>query len=209
MKTIYIAQHGCYVSLKKEQLLVKQGSEVLQAVQLPAIEQVLVLGKSQLTTQLICACLERDIPIAYLSKMGRCYGRVLSVARGYRQLARLQRDLSPERRLGIARRLIWAKLRNSRTILQRQQRRRLLEGLRGPMERLEGLAGQVLRAGSLEQLLGYEGAGAAAYFGALGLCFEVEPGVRSLRWDLVNRQVRVFRDCVIHGSKAFTSYQIR
>ena len=38
---------------------------------------------------------------------------------------------------------------------------------------------------------------------------EVEPGVQSIRWDLVNRQVKVFRDCVVNHHQGYRSYEIR
>ena len=331
MRSLYILQHGCYASLKKEQVIIKQGEVVHQEVQLPFVEQILVLGKSQLTTQLICACLDRDIPIGYLSKMGRCYGRVLSVARGYRQLARHQQALTPERRLQIAQRLVFAKLRNSRVILQRQQRRQPQADLTAAIAQLEAIGNQALQATTVAQLMGFEGAGAACYFGVFdrcinhpgfefgrrskrppqnpvnamlsfgyqmlwnhilslielqgldpyeaclhqgterhaalasdllegfrapvvdslvlylinrhmidavddfvflpdGACYlndsgrrkylqafiqrmeeevEVKPGVKSIRWDTLNHQVKIFRDCVVNSDRNYQSYQIR
>lgn len=77
MRTLYIAQQGCYLCLHQEQVLIKQGQTVVDEVQLPLLEQILIFGKSQVTTQLIRACLWREIPIAYLSRMGFCYGRIL------------------------------------------------------------------------------------------------------------------------------------
>ena len=70
MQTLYVSMQGCCVSLAQELLVVKHGETVLQEVQLPLVEQVLIFGKSQMTTQAIRECLLRDIPIAYLSRMG-------------------------------------------------------------------------------------------------------------------------------------------
>ena len=70
MRSLYISQQGCYITLQQETLIVKQGETVYRQVQLPLLEQILVFGKSQITTQVIRACLWRDIPIAYLSRMG-------------------------------------------------------------------------------------------------------------------------------------------
>ena len=69
MRSLYISQQGCYISLQQETLIVKQGDTIHGSVQLPLLEQILVFGKSQITTQVILACLSRDIPIAYLSRM--------------------------------------------------------------------------------------------------------------------------------------------
>jgi len=170
MRSLYVSQQGCYLSLQQETLLIKQGQSVLNQVQLPLVEQILIFGKSQVTTQAIRACLERDIPIVYLSRMGYCYGRLLPIARGYRQLARYQQQLSALERLLIAREIVQAKLKNSRVLLLRQQRRQASDITALSIQNLEYLAQQAIQASSIEQLMGLEGAGAASYFSAFGEC---------------------------------------
>lgn len=64
MRTLYVSQQGCYVSLRKETLIVKKLEAIHAQVQLPFLEQILIFGKSQITTQVIRTCLFRDIPIA-------------------------------------------------------------------------------------------------------------------------------------------------
>ena len=96
MKSLYISQPGCSVSLKQEQLLVKRNKEILQTVQLPHLEQIFIFSASQVTTQAIHACLWRQIPLAkppkrgivYLSRMGRCYGRLTPIESKFRGLPR-------------------------------------------------------------------------------------------------------------------------
>jgi CRISPR-associated protein Cas1 len=151
-------------------LRVNQGKQLLQEVQLPLLEQVLVFGKSQVTTQAIRACLWRNIPIAYLSRMGYCYGRIIAIERGYRQLARYQRELTGLERLLVAQALVKAKLLNSRVILQRQQRKRSSLTLETAITQLAHFANQVPQIEEIDRLLGIEGAGANCYFQALGEC---------------------------------------
>lgn len=170
MRTLYLSQQGCYVSLKQETLLVKQGQTILNQVQLPLLEQILIFGKSQITTQVIRACLQRDIPIAYLSRMGYCYGRILPIERGYRQLVRYQQQLSPVDKLIVARQIIQAKLKNSRVLLLRQQRRQATQITQAAIQNLEYLAQQAITAERIEVLMGLEGAGAACYFSSFGEC---------------------------------------
>jgi CRISP-associated protein Cas1 len=122
MRTLYISEQNCYLSLQKESVVVKQGDTIYGEVQLPLLEQILIFGKSQVTTQVIRTCLWRDIPIGYLSRMGYCYGRMLPISRGYRQLSRYQLDLSSIDRLITARTIVEAKLKNSRVLLRRQQK---------------------------------------------------------------------------------------
>jgi CRISPR-associated protein Cas1 len=170
MRTLYVSQQGCYVALRQETLVVKQGETIHAQVQLPLLEQILIFGKSQVTTQVIRTCLWRDIPIAYLSRMGYCYGRVMPIERGYRHLSRYQQQLSGVERLITARAIVQAKLKNSRILLRRQKRRRESELLERVLQSLDYLALQAAQADSLERLMGFEGAGAAQYFSAFGEC---------------------------------------
>ena len=169
MKSLYISQPGCSVSLKQEQLLVKRNKEILQTVQLPHLEPMFIFSASQVTTQAIHACLWRQIPIVYLSRMGRCYGRLTPIESKFRGLPRSQHNLSPEHRLTTARSIIATKIRNSRVLLQRQSRRLKLD-LSKINKGLHYLEHRTQEATTTEQLMGFEGAAAAAYFGTLGQC---------------------------------------
>ena len=164
MKSLYISPQGCWISLEQETLIVKKNHQVLAEVQIPHLEQILIFGKSQITTQAIRSCLWRDIPIAYLSRMGYCYGRVVPIERGYRQLSRYQQEVQFYERFTVAREIVKGKLKNSRVILQRQQRRLSLDKIQSVINNLEYLINKAGTAESLEQLMGFEGAGAATYF---------------------------------------------
>lgn len=170
MRTLYVSQQGCYITLKNELLIIKQGETIFNEVQLPLLEQILIFGHSQMTTQAIRSCLSRDIPIAYLSRMGYCYGRVLPIERGYRRVSRYQQELTPIECLLVARKIVQAKLKNSRTFLLRQQRRNPSQTAEISIKSLELLAQKAGEAETIEKLMGFEGAGAAQYFSAFGEC---------------------------------------
>lgn len=170
MRSLYISQQGCSVSLQKEFILIKQQQTLLQQVQLPFIEQILLFGQSQITTQAVRACLWRNIPILYLSQMGQCYGRLLPLAHSYRALARRQHNLTATARLTTAQAIVQAKLHNSRVLLLRQQRRPTVPPLTSAIQGLDYLHHRAAQATTIEQLLGFEGAGAACYFAAFGQC---------------------------------------
>ncbi len=172
MRTLYVSQQGCYVLLEGEMLIVKRKGVVYGEVQLPLTEQILIFGKSQVTTQAIRACLWRDIPIAYLSRMGYCYGRVMSIARGYRHLAHYQQQISRLERLGVARAIVGAKLKNSWVLLRRQVRRQESALLERVLQSLDYLMAQVAEVEDWERLMGLEGMGAREYFSAFGECLK-------------------------------------
>jgi CRISP-associated protein Cas1 len=169
MATLYLLDQGCRVALRNEALLVYQQAVLKQTVQLPTLERVLVFGSAHLTTPVIRACLRREVGIGYLSRQGRCYGRVLPIRLGYRSLFRLQQSLAAEAGLGAARAMVTAKIQNSRVLLLRSQRRRPLPALEEAITFLDYFAQKARGAVSLETLRGYEGAAAAQYFPAFGL----------------------------------------
>ena len=170
MRTLYVSQQGCYVALQQETLVVKQKDVICASVQLPLTEQILIFGKSQVTTQVIRSCLWRNIPIAYLSRMGYCYGRLMSIERGYRHLAHYQRQLGIVERLIAARAIVLAKLKNCRVLLRRQKKRCESKVLEGVLQSLAHLAQKAVEADCVERLMGFEGAGAVQYFSAFGEC---------------------------------------
>ena len=170
MRTLYVSQQGCYLTLRQESVVVQLKETVITTAQLPLLEQILIFGKSQVTTQLIQSCLKRNIPIGYLSRMGYCYGRLMPIERGYRQLVRYQQQLSMPEQLLVARQFVWAKLKNSRVLLMRQQRRQDSEAIANAIKTLDYLADQVLVADSTERLMGLEGAAAVQYFAGFGDC---------------------------------------
>lgn len=102
--------------------------------------------------------------------MGYCYGRLMPIARGYRQLSRYQQQLTAIERLLVARQIVQAKLKNSRTFLLRQQRRNPSETAEIAIKSLEVLGQKSGEAETIERLMGLEGAGAAQYFSAFGEC---------------------------------------
>lgn len=170
MNTLYISKQGCSVALRQEQLVIKQGEAEDRQVQIPLIEQVLIFGQSQITTQAVRACLRQNVQILYLSRMGRCYGRLLPITTGYRQLSRYQQTMEDSTRLAVAIAIVQAKLSNSRVMLQRQARQRSTESLIDAVGQLAMFADLAHAADSLDTLMGIEGAGAACYFSVLGDC---------------------------------------
>ncbi|MEO0804258.1 MAG: CRISPR-associated endonuclease Cas1, partial [Cyanobacteria bacterium J06642_2] len=102
MRTLYVSESGCRVTVRQESLVVIRRETELGRVALPLVELVLIFGQAQVTTQAMRACLNRHVPIAFLSRMGWCYGRVLPVEVGYRRGARYQQELNESQRLAVA-----------------------------------------------------------------------------------------------------------
>ena len=170
MRSLYISQQGCKLSLKKELLILKKNNVQLQEVQLPFLEQIFLFGNTQVTTQAIQACLKRNISVVYLSQTGQCYGRLQPMERRYPQLIYQQHLLRQSQRHLCAQYLVLAKLKNCRTLLMRQRRRLKTTNLDEAINSLATIADKIPTTKTNEQLLGLEGAAAAAYYQGFGQC---------------------------------------
>ena len=148
--------------------MVRSEEQELDRMGLPLLDQILVVGQMQLTTQLIRACLRRGIPIVFLSSSGHCLGRLLPLEGGYRHRARRQAELPQERRLALARALVSGKIANGRVVLQRLTRRSGRPAVESCLRRLGQLQTLISHAPCPNHLRGLEGSATALYFRSLG-----------------------------------------
>ena len=168
MRTLYLLRPHGTAGIEGEQLVVRSDEQELDRIGLPLLDQILVMGKMQLTTQLIRACLRKGIPIAYLSSTGQCLGRLQPLEGGYRHRARRQAELPQERRLALARSLVAGKIANGRVVLQRLTRRSGRSAVEPCLRRLGQLHSLISCVPCPDQLRGLEGSAAALYFRSLG-----------------------------------------
>jgi CRISPR-associated protein Cas1 len=124
------------------------------------------MGNVQLSTQAIQALCEAEIPICYFSMGGWFYGITTGLNQKNVFLRRSQFRLAEHDyfSLTIARRLTAGKIRNQRTLLQRnhiEPNRTTLTGMKEMADRAESASG-------LDELLGIEGNAARLYFGDFG-----------------------------------------
>lgn len=172
MRSLYLLRTYGSAGLDGEQLVVRCRGEELERVKLPLLDQILVMGNLQLSTPLIRTCLQRGIPIAFLSRHGWCHGRLQAVEGGFRHRGRHQLMLGEADRLAAATSLIAGKIANARVLLLRLTRRQRRELVATAIERLGWHGNEVRRARTVDRIRGLEGNAAAEYFSALGRLLE-------------------------------------
>ncbi|HEU4678747.1 MAG TPA: CRISPR-associated endonuclease Cas1, partial [Terrimicrobiaceae bacterium] len=165
-RVLYLNTPGVRVGRKDELLTVKDEDRTLNEVRIADISHVALFGNIQISTQAVQVLCEMEVPITYFSMGGWFYG----ITRGHElknvftriEQFRLARD--PVFCLGLARKMIFGKVRNQRTMLMRLH----LEPPAPIVAKLKTMANSALGAQSLDELLGIEGAAAHFYFGAFG-----------------------------------------
>jgi CRISPR-associated protein Cas1 len=165
-------------------------------VRLGEICQVNLMGNVQISTQAVQTLCESGIPICYFSMGGWFYGITTGMNSKNVFLRRTQFRLADQDwfPLSLARRLVAGKVRNQRTLLQRNHVEPRPESLLA----LRQMAEQSERARSLEELLGIEGNAARIYFqdfaGMIKTDEEAPASGRQFAFDFTGRNRRPPRD---------------
>jgi CRISP-associated protein Cas1 len=170
MATLYLLEQGTSLYRDYQRLIVHIPHRQRLEIPLREIERILVFGNIQLSTPVINACMEAEIGIFFLSPYGQYRGHLWSVQKMpiHTERMQLERHREPEFQLAICRSILVGKLTNSRRLLQRANRKRRSTLVERAINGLSQDLTSVERAGSVDQLRGYEGTAAARYFAGLG-----------------------------------------
>ncbi|MBX6361543.1 MAG: CRISPR-associated endonuclease Cas1 [Acidobacterium ailaaui] len=163
LRPLYLNSQGFRVGKSGEVLQIKDGDTLKQEVRLREISQINLFGNVQLSTQAIQSFCAAEIPVCYFSQGGWFYGitrglNARNVFLRYRQFACAEHQWIT---LRLSRALVAGKIRNQRTMLQRNH----IEPPQMALRQLKQLAGKAEAARDLEELLGIEGSAARIYFG--------------------------------------------
>jgi CRISPR-associated protein Cas1 len=198
LRPLYLNAQGARVGKSGEVLQVREKDELKQEVRIGEICQVNLMGNIQLTTQAIQSLCEAGKPVCYFSQGGWFYGITTGLNSKNIFLRKSQFRLADEGwfQLALARRLVAGKIRNQRTMLQRNH----LEPSPQSLLALKQMVERAERAETLEELLGIEGNAARLYFGDFaGMIKAPENGSADsaqFHFDFSGRNRRPPRDAV-------------
>jgi CRISPR-associated protein Cas1 len=163
MRPLYLNTQGIRVGKSGGVLQVKDNNKVVQEVRIGETCQVNLFGNAQISTQAVQALCEAEVPICYFSMGGWFYGITTGLNERNVFLRRRQFRLAEEKyfALRFARCLVSGKVRNQRTLLQRNH----IEPKRNTLAALKEMADRAEGATALDELLGIEGNAARLYFG--------------------------------------------
>src|SRR5579883_207916 len=194
LRPLYLNTQGARVGKSGGVLQVKDERTVVQEVRIGEICQVNVMGNVQLTTQAVQALCEAEVPICYFSMGGWFYGITTGLNQKNVFLRRSQFRLAEQDyfAISLARRLVEGKIRNQRTLLQRNH----IEPRRETLEGLKEMAHRAGRTDTLEELLGIEGNAARLYFGDFSVMIkpDEEGQGADLTFEVAGRNRRPPRD---------------
>ncbi|MCB9139683.1 MAG: CRISPR-associated endonuclease Cas1 [Caldilineaceae bacterium] len=178
MTILHVREPGAVVRRDAERLRVTlkdpttRHQRELHAIPVRDVEQVMLYGNVQLTTQAAELCLRHQVDVIFAGAMGGYRGRLARDGSRYARLrhAQLRRSDRQQLSLEIAAPLVRAKLAGQRYLLNRlteQVSRDSAATLHAAATAVGRLQADTARALTLDALRGYEGKGSALYFGAL------------------------------------------
>jgi CRISPR-associated protein Cas1 len=145
------------------------------------VDQVVLFGNVQLTSQAAAMLLAAEVDVVFLSQQGKFRGRLVHTGSKFAKLRHLQLQKMSETvmALAIARQVVVGKLHNQRALLQGRLAEaasvlQVQQASRGVGQMLE----QAKTARSLDSLRGYEGKAGADYWGAFRLLLQVDLGFK-------------------------------
>jgi CRISPR-associated protein Cas1 len=162
LRPLYLNSQGFRVGKSGAVIQVKDGDTLKQEIRLGEVSQINVFGNVQLSTQAIQAFCAAEVPVCYFTQGGWFYGitnglNATNVFLRQRQFVSAAIDATA---LSIARKLVSGKIRNQRTLLQRNH----IEPPEVALRQLKVLAEKAELASETEALLGIEGTAARVYF---------------------------------------------
>jgi len=162
-RPLYLNTPGMRAGKSGGVLQIKENDKVVQEARIGETCQVNLFGNVQISTQAVQALCEAAVPICYFSMGGWFYGITTGLNERNVFLRRRQFRLAEQEyfALGLARRLVAGKVRNQRTLLQRNH----IEPKRNTLAGLKEMADRAESAAALDELLGLEGNAARLYFG--------------------------------------------
>ncbi len=178
MTVLYVKEPGSVIRRDVERIKVtrrppeKRTDELLHSISVRDLEQVVIYGNVQLTTQAAALLLENDVDVVYLSHYGKFRGRLGQDGSKFARLRHAQLRLvgDEKRSLDLAMAIVSAKLSNQRNVLNRRAadampevRQKLSESAAG----IEQMRNASRRATTLDALRGFEGKAGVYYFAAV------------------------------------------
>ena len=193
-RPLYVTGYGLSIGKKGERLEVREAGALVQDVRLNDVSQVNIFGPVSVTGAVVQVLADSDKPISYFS-MGGWFHAMTTGPGGRNVLLRRDQFLRAGDEawcLDLARRLVITKIRNQRTLLQRNH----ADAPPQVLSRLKQQCDRASSAGSLESLLGIEGTAASLYFGAFAGMLKAGADDGGTAFEFTHRNRRPPRDPV-------------
>jgi CRISPR-associated protein Cas1 len=160
---VYVTEPGSFVGVRSARLEVTRDKEKIASFRLIDVQQLVVFGRVQVSTQALHECFAREIPVMWMSTGGWLQGFAVGQLSRYVEVRRRQTAAHAQGGNGLAQRMIAGKIANCRTLLRRNAR----TDVAATVAALKQLSTGARGCDNFASLLGIEGTAARLYFAEL------------------------------------------
>ncbi len=167
MSLLYVNENGCVIGVEANRCVVKYPDGMKKSIPIETLEGITIMGNSQMTVQCMQECLLKGIPVSFFSKGGRYFGRLHSTGNVNTQRQRKQCALyDSEFALELSRKIVRSKLKNQYVVLRRYEKS-AGKASENVWKMMHICREKVVECNTIQEIMGYEGQGAKAYFEGL------------------------------------------
>lgn len=172
MGLLYVNENGALIGIEGNKCTVKYKDGMKKLIPIESLEGITIMGQSQMTSKCAEECMERGISVAFFSKGGRYFGRLMStghinVERQRKQSALYDTDFAVE----LAQKILTAKIKNQSVVLRRYEKSKGFT-LEEEQKMLTICRNKITGCDKIAEMIGYEGQAAKYYFKGLSNCIE-------------------------------------
>ena len=164
---LYLTEQGSILRKSGDRFLVEHEDRIVLDLPYHKLEQILIFGNVQVTTQAMVELLEKGVDLSFFSWQGLYRGSLASRKGASIRDRMLQYEIwrDPERARQIARAVVGNKIANARGVVEWVAARRgQMKELAAIRDSITGVEGTLAGAATLDAIRGCEGAAAKAYF---------------------------------------------
>lgn len=172
MSLLYVNENGASIGIEANRCIVQYKDGMKKSIPIESLEGITIMGQSQLTTRCAVECMERGIPVAYFSRGGRYFGRLMSTGHINVFRQRIQSELyDTEFAEQLARKVLMAKIKNQSVVLRRYEKSKGMY-LEEEQKMLDICRNKIHQSERIDQMIGFEGQAAKYYFQGLSKCID-------------------------------------
>jgi len=166
MHALIVNEQGVAVRAEGDVLTVRRGAQRLRQARIKEIDQVILLGRVDITSGAMNLLLRHHVDLVLLTQQGEFRGRLAGrMSRNVTlRVAQYRYATDPALSARIAAPIVEAKIRHQRQLLVRAQRQLSDDALAVAVGNLRLVAERAKRTSGIDELRGVEGHAAAIYF---------------------------------------------
>lgn len=173
LNTIYVTNESAYLALDGENLVCKIDGDVKLRIPFDNVENVVCFNYVGCSPALMGKCVDKTIPINFISPQGKFLAKVCGETKGNVFLRVAQIDRFREMGLTLAKNTMAAKFSNTKQLIRRtlhdNEKLREDSHIKAVMETLDSGIDKMRDASSIEEIMGIEGNCAQNFFSVFQL----------------------------------------